>query len=350
MTRLIIPIENQTAYTTIPRNRDLQHTITNHCDKPFRSLVIDWKGDCFICTCEAWLPISVGKITDFARLEDVWTSPAAVALQQTITDRTYAQCAVDRCGILDGHILQPHYTVSINIDESCNLTCPSCRKDLVNITSGPDYDLKLAWVNHTVALLENFLEPCQVIMSGNGDPLASSIMRPLLHSYNPPDNHHIRLYTNGLLLEKQLSNNVISGYIKEYFISVDAGSAEVYERVRLGGRWTTLVNNLDFLHSLARRDRANVLLLFVLQQDNYQDMENFVQLCVKYGFNGWINRVENWGTWDQFNDHDVIGNTAHPLHAATVKNLRAVYQRYNSQQIRFESSLAQLAKDKSPTV
>jgi len=292
------------------------------------------------------LPISVGKITDFVRLEDVWTSPAAQQLQQTIIDRTYAECAVDRCGILDGDVNQPHYTVSINIDESCNLACPSCRKDLINITSGPEYDRKLSWVNHLVTLLENFNLPCQIIMSGNGDPLASSIMRPLLHKYNPHNNHHIRLYTNGLLLEKQLANNRITSHIKEYFISVDAGSAAVYEQVRLGGRWTTLLNNLEFLQPLAKQDYAQVLLLFVLQRDNYQDMENFIQLCVKYGFNGWINRVENWGTWGtEFDEHDVVGNHLHPLHAKTLENLRSVYFEYNSQQIKFESSLMALAKE-----
>lgn len=292
------------------------------------------------------MPISVGKITDFVRLEDVWTSPAAQQLQQTIIDRTYAECAVDRCGILDGDVNQPHYTVSINIDESCNLACPSCRKDLINITSGPEYDRKLSWVNHLVTLLENFNLPCQIIMSGNGDPLASSIMRPLLHKYNPHNNHHIRLYTNGLLLEKQLANNRITSHIKEYFISVDAGSAAVYEQVRLGGRWTTLLNNLEFLQPLAKQDYAQVLLLFVLQRDNYQDMENFIQLCVKYGFNGWINRVENWGTWGtEFDEHDVVGNHLHPLHAKTLENLRSVYFEYNSQQIKFESSLMALAKE-----
>jgi organic radical activating enzyme len=310
-------------------------------------LVVDWKGDCFVCTCEAWLPITVGKITDFTRLEDVWTSPVAQILQQTITDRTYSECAVDRCGILDSNVEQPHYTVSINIDESCNLACPSCRKDPINITAGSEYDRKLSWVNHLVALLENFNLPCQVIMSGNGDPLASSIMRPLLHKYNPPDNHHIRLYTNGLLLEKQLANNLISRYIKEYFISVDAGSADVYEQVRLGGRWTTLLHNLEFLHQISQQDSAKVLLLFVLQRDNHNDMENFIQLCLKYGFNGWINRLENWGTYgvNRFPEYDVVGNVNHPLHATTLENLRSVYSKYNGQQIKFESSLVALAKE-----
>lgn len=346
MTQIIIPIANQKAYYSIPRNRQLQHTIRNHCDKPARSLVIDWKGDCFVCSCEAWLPIPVGHIMQFERLEDIWSSPVAQKLQQTITDRTYAECAVDRCGILDGDILQPHYTVSINIDESCNLACPSCRAEPVMISSGADYESKLTWSRHIVRLLETTDLPVWIIMSGNGDPLASAIMRPLLHQYQPGINQKIRLYTNGLLLEKQLSKNSIADHIFEYFISIDAGSPEVYERVRLGGSWRQLIKNFDFLKSVAEQNQAQVLLLFVLQQDNYQDMENFILLCQQYGFNGWINRVEDWGTWgNQFSDHDPVGNPDHPLHAETLQNLRDVYRRYGSKQIRFESSLERLAKE-----
>jgi MoaA/NifB/PqqE/SkfB family radical SAM enzyme len=191
-------------------------------------------------------------------------------------------------------------------------------------------------------------------MSGNGDPMASSIMRPLLHRFRPSTTQTIRLYTNGLLLEKQLTDNPICRAIKEYFISVDAGSAAVYEQVRLGGRWTTLQQNLEFLYWTSTRYSARVLLLFVLQRDNYDDLENFVRLCVRYGFNGWINRLENWGTYGfkgrDFSQHDVIGNADHPLHAEALASLRDVYARYQGHQIRFESSLQQLAKGNIPTV
>jgi molybdenum cofactor biosynthesis enzyme MoaA len=349
MAQIIIPIANQKAYYSIPRNRALGHVIHHHCDKPARSLVIDWKGDCFICSCEAWLPIPVGHIMQFERLEDIWLSPVAQQLQATITDRTYAECAVDRCGILDGDILQDYYTVSINIDESCNLSCASCRSEPIMLSSGPDYEDKLAWSRHIVRLLTASDLPMKIIMSGNGDPLASSIMRPIVHEFEPKLNQTVRLYTNGLLLEKQLTDNIMIGNITEYFISVDAGSPDIYEQVRRGGSWPHLMRNFDFLQPVAERLGAHVLLLFVLQQANYQDMENFILLCIRYGFRGWINRVEDWGTWgSDFAAHDVIGNTAHELHEPTVENLRSVYQRYAGTQIRFESSLERLAKDKSP--
>lgn len=329
MSKYLIPIDNVLSLRAISRNDTLKHVITNHCNAPSRTLVIDRQGWCFVCACEAWLPITVGNISDFSSLDQVWNNPVAQSLQKEIDDRLYTHCAVDRCGILTEDNIQPKYNISINIDDSCNLKCPSCRTDMVMSTSGADFDRRSAQVDHLVNLLENFDHPCHITMTGNGDPLASSIMRPLIHRYVPRHNHTVRLFTNGLLLEKQLSTAPpILNNITQYFVSIDAGSAEVYERVRLGGQFTQLIKNLDFLKTLVEQTGAEVLLKFVLQQDNYADMQNFVDLCYHYNFRGVINRLEDWGTWNDYTRHDVIGNGAHSLHIASVENLVEIYKKY----------------------
>jgi len=336
--KFIIPIDNQLSYRSIPRNKDLQFDIKNHCDFPSRSLVVDRRGNCFVCACEAWLPITVGQIQDFNTLEQVWSNPTAVSLQKDIDEKKFTHCAVDRCGILTRNVRisdygnpnwksdsQNFYYISINVDDSCNLACPSCRENIVMVTSGPEYEKRLAQVNHIINLLEEFDHPCHITMTGNGDPLASFIMRPLIHQYRPRHNHTIRLFTNGLLLEKQLSTSTVVNNITQYFVSIDAGSKDVYEKVRWPGQFHILNQNLAFLQKLIERTQATVLLKFVLQKDNCDDMQNFVELCEKYGFSGVVNRLEDWGTWDNFLQQDVVGNKQHPLHERAIKNLRTIY-------------------------
>jgi MoaA/NifB/PqqE/SkfB family radical SAM enzyme len=284
----------------------------------------------------------VGKITDFKRLEDVWASPTAQALQQSIDRKTFDNCAVTRCGVMHYDMIETEYTISINIDESCNLRCPSCRTDAVMITSGDKHEEKLAWANHLVDLLEQFEQPCRIIMSGNGDPLASSIMRPLLHRYKPREKQWIKLFTNGLLLRKQLTDNPVLAHIDEYLISIDAGSAEVYEQVRLGGRWEQLMDNFAFLKEHTRhRDGSNhnVALTMVMQKNNYRDMKNFCELCIQYGFLGSITKLEDWGTWRDFSEHDVL-NAKHAEHQAAAEFLQETYNEY-SYHVFFHSALQQ---------
>lgn len=348
----VIPIENQLSYTSIPRNRDLNLTIDNHCDFPSRVLVVDRSGNCFVCACEAWLPVTVGNIQDFTQLKDIWNTPVAQSLQQDINEKKFTHCAVDRCGILNNSQTAAQYSgrnddcyyISINIDDSCNLRCPSCRTDLIMNSTGEDYEHKLSMVNHLVDLLEQFDQPAHIIMSGNGDPLASNIMRPLLHRWRPKKNQTVRLFTNGLLLAKQLMDNPIINNITQYFISIDAGSAAVYEQVRAPGKFDVLRKNFDFLRLLVQHTQAEVLLKFVLQKDNYQDMQNFVDLCDEYQFRGVINRLEDWGTWAEFAEHDVIGHAQHPDHLNAINHLKDIYQRYHTR-IQFNPSLASIARE-----
>ena len=341
----IIPIDNQLSYRSIPRNDTLKYSIANHCNAPSRTAVVDWKGNCFVCSCEAWLPITVGNIMNFTQLSDIWNNPVSHALQKDIDDKKFSNCAVERCGILHENRIQELYYLSINIDESCNLRCPSCRLDSIMYTEGPVYESKLNQVRHLVRLIEGFDYPIQIVMSGNGDPLASNIMRPLIHELKPRPHQTIRLFTNGLLLEKQLTGSSIVDNITQYFISIDAGSAAVYENVRRPGRWDILLKNFDFLKTLVETTHAEVLLKFVLQNDNWHDMQNFVNTCRAYGFKGVINRLEDWGTWEKFNDHDVVGNSAHPDHAAAVDELRKIYQLYyDGLQLQFNPSLLTLCQ------
>lgn len=336
-----IPIYLRHTYDAIPR-RDMGVEIPYDCNIPDRNLLIDWNGECFLCHCEAWLPVSVGNIDQFERLADIWENPQAQAIRQDVRDRKFTHCAVDRCGIMDGNIHWDRYNISINIDESCNLRCPSCRSDLIMKDSGPEYEQKLERARHIVDLLEGFDEPCHIIMSGNGDPLASAIMRPLIHEFQPKVTQTFRLFTNGLLLRKQLEKSRILPNITQYFISIDAGSAEVYHQVRQPGRWEVLLSNMEYLRGVAQQYRAEVLLKFVLQRDNWHDMENFVDLCQTLGFQGVINRLEDWGTWSTFTEQDVIGNHRHPLHEQAMIELKQVYSRYHDR-IQFNSSLRSLA-------
>lgn len=321
---MIIPIANQHSYNSIPRNRDLKLDIKNRCNWPHYTLLVDHAGHCFICQCEAWLPISVGHIRDFERLEDVWDNQIARDLQYDITSKKFTHCAVDRCGIVDHDNILDQYTVYINIDPSCNLACPSCRSEAIMISQGLDYQRRLADVEHLVTLLENFHENTRIIMSGNGDPLASTIMRPLIHKFRPKSNHHIRLFTNALLLEKQLADSTVLSHIDQFLISIDAGSPAVYEVVRRPGRFAVLESNLQWLHTLQKQVGLN----FVVQQANWHDIENFIVLAQRFGFHPNITRLEDWGTWPDFEDQDVIGNTGHPDHLLALQELRRVYSLY----------------------
>jgi len=308
---------------TYPRGRDHVGTITNTCNRPFKSVSISGFGECFLCICDAWLPISVGKITDFERLEDIWNNNIALQIQQDITDKKFTYCAVEHCGIIDDNQFSPEYRINVALDDSCNIACPSCRRNIINYTDGPVFEERSHQVNHFLKLLKNFDKPFTIILTGSGDPLASLIMRPIVLNWAPKVNQRIVLFTNGLLIKKLLPDSTILPNIREFQISVDAGTKQVYENVRRPGKFEVLQENLKWL-SKNRKFGVDVLLKFTLSAANAADVVNFSDMCKQYGFKGEITKLDDWNTFDDFDSQDVVDNTKHELHLTAVEQLKIV--------------------------
>lgn len=300
-----------------------QFEISNSCNRPFYNLTIDADGNCFLCACEAWLPISVGNIKNFQSIEEIFSSPVAQKLQNAIKNRDYSWCAVARCGILDHDVTLDEYVITVNLDVSCNLACPSCRREMKNITKGDEFDRLLDLSTHFLKLLEKFKKPAEIIMLGSGDPLASMVIRPILLNWTPAENQKLSLKTNGLLMKKLLPNSSVFNRISKYLISIDAGTEKVYEIVRFPGKFKNLIENLDWLYE-NKPKHAEVNLSFTLSANNALDVENFVALCEHYKFFGQITALEDWHTFDNFSSQAVLDFADHPLYNDTITQLQRV--------------------------
>jgi hypothetical protein len=323
---------------SMPRGKNYKGKISNTCTVPTNTVTIDADSNCFLCGCDGWLPIPVGKVNEFDTLEDVLNSPIAKMLQEDVREKKFSWCAVENCGIIyndNTHVTD--YSLNINIDNSCNLACPSCRRDMVMISSGPEYEKKVEDVNHILRWLEKFNDPIEISIGGSGDALASVITRNLIKNYSYKPTQRFNISTNGLLLKKVIADSAIQPAIVSYCVSVDAGSAEVYEQVRRPGKWSVLLENLEWLAE--NKGKANVMLSFVAQKTNYKDLSNFAELCKKFNFNGDITMLNDWGTWNSkpvlnpdawtiangtYMDHNVA-DPAHPEHTQFIEALKAVH-------------------------
>lgn len=293
------------------------------CNRPHRDVSISNDGECFLCICDAWLPVSAGNIESFSKLEDIWNNPKAKEIQQDVDNKKFTNCAVEHCGILHNNIIEKSYRINLAIDNSCNLACPTCRREMINHISGPIYEAKLKRAKHFLQLLKNFKEPLTIILIGNGDPLASTVMRPIVLDWKPAANQKIILFTNGLLMKKLLPESTIFNNISEFHISVDAGSEEIYEKVRLLGKYKVLRENLDWLAN-NRPKNSRVVLKFTVSAANATDIVNFSDMCNYYGFQGEVTKLDDWGTFDDFESQEVIDNKNHSLHSEAMQQLITV--------------------------
>jgi MoaA/NifB/PqqE/SkfB family radical SAM enzyme len=312
-----VPVGLRHAYSLYDRKP--KQGITHTCNLPRKVISVDVEGNCMLCSCDAWLPISVTNILDVRHLSDVWRTDLAKKLQDDVDSKKFTWCSVNSCGVMNRDQVRDSHYISINVDESCNLACPSCRISKINWTSGPKYENRLRIAKHLLHLIDGFDDPLEVMMSGNGDPFASLIYRPLLLDMKPKENISLRLLTNGLLIKKLMPHTRMKDNIKFLDISIDAGDKHTYEKVRLGGRWETLRDNLDYVKA---NFKCPVTLKFVLQKNNLDSLDNFVELVDSYGFSGNIMPIEDWSSMKDFKDHNVLDKN-HRLHTKALEKIQA---------------------------
>ena len=311
------------------------------CWQPFKGGSIDRLGNVYICTCDGYLPVSVGHILDFDNIEDIWNNPLALELQGTILDKTYLYCDVSNCGIKQTEKVNKekalefheHYDLFVNIDESCNLRCPSCRDDLIFIKrDNVQFAKKIQMIDHLEKLIKKFDGQISLTTSGNGDPFASEIYQNFLKNINLKPGQIINFLTNGLLLKTRCEANPnLIETTQNFFISVDAATKNTYEKVRPPAKWERLIENLDYLaEKRFQPDNPSnpkflVTIMFVISSLNFRDIPDLFNLCKKYNFKYKFSYLQDWYTQEgaHFKKYAVHKST-HP----DFREWQIMYQKY----------------------
>jgi MoaA/NifB/PqqE/SkfB family radical SAM enzyme len=87
--------------------------------------------------------------------------------------------------------------------------------------------------------------------------------------------------------------------IKILEISVDAASTETYQSIRRGGNFDRLLKHLGFVRQLREAGEVpNLQMDFVVQDENFREMEDFVALCRAHKADRiFFSKLRNWHTY-----------------------------------------------------
>jgi len=299
--------------------------IKKRCPRPFDTVLIDKQGSCYACECQSWFPQSIGNL-QIQPLAEILQSKMAGHLQSSITDGSYRYCNNKQCAwLLDKKNPPPWKTqtperrikhLRLAIDDSCNLRCPSCRPGLIFHKEGSAYNLGIKLADSINDWLYDYKFPLQVHIGSDGDPFASHVYRHFMEHTPERDNIRYSILTNALMF-KEFHTRVpyVINNMQELGVSIDGASKDTYEKLRLGGKWDKIKENLECISQLRKKNDFRFILHFVVQKHNYHEMENIIELGRQYGADRvWLNRITDWQTFSNFNWHDVVAPT-HPEHA-----------------------------------
>jgi len=173
---------------------------------------------------------------------------------------------------------------------------------------GSAYNLGIRLADKINTWLHNFTHPIQVHIGSDGDPFASHVYRHFMEQTPQRDNIKYSILTNGLMF-KEFHTQVpyVINNLQELGVSIDGASWETYEKLRLGGKWEKIIEGMECIAELKMKHEFRFILHFVVQKDNYHEMEKIIDLGERYGADKvWLNRIEDWGTIDDFRTQDIF--------------------------------------------
>lgn len=297
------------------------------CNRPFTHLEVTDFGSSFVC-CPHWLALPVGNMRE-ASWQSIWKSDVAEIIRNSIHDGSFKYCNTMYCPSIAARSLPnredtqnikvalpaPSY-VALSYDRSCNLSCPSCRNEI--IVAGRAEQASFEPILANMAGMLPLSDQIQV--TGSGDPFGSNHFRKLIAQYTSMshDKKRLNLITNAQLCDERAWEELrLDRNVKQISVSVDAATSETYSIVRRPGNFTRLLNNLEFIARKRQQGEVEIFnLYFVIQSHNYREMPDFVELGIRLGADVVLfSRIRNWGTYseDEFKRIDVFDSN-HPRH------------------------------------
>lgn len=213
--------------------------------------------------------------------------------------------------------------INLGYDPSCNLACPSCRREAVRFTPGhPKYELLRAFQDQTIRPMMTTAR--WAFFAGYGDPFGSPLYWELLQTLRPEECPELELVflTNGLgFTPRNYALILMRERIKVVQFSVDATNADTYHALR-GGSWTRLLQNCSFVADLRKRgkiDRSEWG--FVFQAANWRELPMFLEMARAYNVDKvCVYTMLNHAHGDEYGAH-AIHHKEHPEHEAAMRVL-----------------------------
>jgi len=270
-------------------------------------------GDVLGC-CPSW--VNNYKLGNLKKktLKEIWNDKPAQEFRKSILDGSFRFCNENSCPLLqvkhgevvhrselnDKKIWYPeviedikkekltldhdplHYQLAY--DRSCNLSCPSCRPELIYAKGSERDDIN----RFQEEVVKNIKTSRRLTVTPSGDPFASTTFRNFLINLKQEDApylHGITILTNGLLLKKYWDD--ISPYVKSKIdcisVSIDATTPEVYSKIRRGGDFDILIENLEYIRDVIKV--SDFAISTVIQKDNYHQLSDFIEFAKKFKCN-----------------------------------------------------------------
>lgn len=186
--------------------------------------------------------------------------------------------------LLPSRVLSQPVRAQIEATNACNLRCRMCSQSSESWQRGLQH--KTLSLESFKRILEQLPYLQEVLLNGVGEPLLNP---HLVEMVRHAARRGVRtgFFTNGTLLTPRLSRALLeSDGLGSLNVSIDAGTPEVFERIRPGARFSAVRENLAAfmrLKSELRKDTPQVSVWMLLMRDRLSEVPVVVELARQLG-------------------------------------------------------------------
>jgi len=179
------------------------------------------------------------------------------------------------------HLWARPLRMQIAINDFCNLRCPHCLREDPTLPMDQNY----LGVDDLRRLAPWFRSAQFVALAGLGEPFLQKDIFDVIglvqdHGATPS------IISNATLLNEETCRRLVGKRPLLMNLSIDAGTPEVFERVRLGAHFAQVVGNLDRLAALRREAGVPFPVMSInmtLMRDTLGEIDAVIDLAQRWG-------------------------------------------------------------------
>jgi MoaA/NifB/PqqE/SkfB family radical SAM enzyme len=173
--------------------------------------------------------------------------------------------------------------IEIELTNRCNLACVQCLRS----RGLKPYALGDIEFENYKRILAQFPYVMNLCLNGFGEPTMHKQFFDIV-AYTRQERPwcKIGIYSNGMLIDEEKAYRLMDCGLTEVDISIDAANPDTYHRVRRGGKFHVLHQNIGRLMEIKRETRAQfpmVGLNFVMLNQNEGELVPFIEQAAEFG-------------------------------------------------------------------
>jgi len=163
----------------------------------------------------------------------------------------------------------------VTLSTRCNLNCTMCE------------EIRIRWEipKRTLQEIISFFPYLERVVWQGGEVFLLNYFADLVNDASKFPNLRQVITTNGLLIDRKWAEKLVKSNVDLTF-SIDGLTKQVYEGIRKGAKFETLIRNLRYFNKLRKQyaPLLNINLHVVVMKSNYHQLEEFIDFAKEYEF------------------------------------------------------------------